>query len=327
VALFIVAPILILWLFSVILGTPSYNPKIAAVGLPDTLVEALEEQDARVTVYAADDPNGATAALLADNKIDAIVEFDGSGLKVTVEGTNSSATQATIKVLQVAVGNMDTAEPNERATMSINYLHGSADWSLFDFIGPLFIGIFIFVFVFITSGMSLVTERTGGTMERLLVTPIKSSELVAGYAMGFGSVALVQSFIVLFACIKLIGFPNEGSIFLVVFVTFSMALVSLTLGLLVSTLARTAFQVIQFMIVLVVPQIFFSGIFDLSQAPEWMRVLSACFPITHGASAMRGVMLRGDGFAEIWLNIVVLWGFILIFFAISTLSFNRRRSR
>ncbi|MDR1422096.1 MAG: ABC transporter permease, partial [Coriobacteriales bacterium] len=210
--------------------------------------------------------------------------------------------------------------------LQVSYLHGDDSWSNFDFYGPVFIGIFIFVFVFITSGMSLVTETTGGTLQRLLATPVKSWQLVAGYSLGFGFMSLIQACIVLAACIWLIGFPNNGSPLLVVGTTFSMALVSLTLGLLVSALARTAFQVIQLMILLVVPQILLSGIFSLSQAPAWMQVLSACFPISYGAEALRDIMLRGAGFEAIWLNLAVLWGFILIFFVLASLSFSRRRS-
>jgi ABC-2 type transport system permease protein len=348
VVLFIVAPLVILWLFSVILGSPAYHPQLAAVGLPDELITALKDEDARVTVCGGDASGIARAStLLNAQEIDAMLTLDAHGtLSVEVEGTDSSKTQATIKAVQAALGQIAAnsilpalkdgsdalgfARPDFSLIASeieIVYLNGSDDWGLFDFIGPLFIGIFIFVFVFITSGMSLVTERTGGTMERLLVTPIKSWQLVCGYALGFGLVALVQSFVVLVCCILLIGFPNEGSLALVVLVTFSMALVSLTLGLLVSALARTAFQVIQFMIVLVVPQILFSGIFDLSQSPAWMRALSQCFPITHGADALRDIMLRGAGTAEALPSLAILWAFILAFFLLATLSFSRRRSK
>ncbi|MDR1359155.1 MAG: ABC transporter permease, partial [Coriobacteriales bacterium] len=207
------------------------------------------------------------------------------------------------------------------------YLHGSEDWTGFDFFGPAFIGIFIFVFVFITSGMSLITERSGGTMERLLTTPIKPWQLVLGYCLGFGLVSLIQAAIVLWACIALIGFPNMGSLLLVVCVTVSLALVSLTLGLLVSGLARTPFQVIQFMLVLVIPQVLLSGIFDLSQTPEWMQFLSACFPITYGAEALRDIMLRGSSLTEVAPQLALLWGFIAAFFALASVSFSKRKGR
>jgi ABC-2 type transport system permease protein len=323
IALFIVAPILVLWLFSALLGSPAGAPSLAAVDLPEPIVTALADS-ADVIVLSETD---ATRELAADD-IDAIVRLDGTQLNIEVEGSDASATARTLAAVQIALRTLAAGSLGLNAPqVAVTYLHGSADWTSFDYFGPVFIGIFIFVFVFITSGMSLVTERTGGTMERLLVTPIKSWQLVAGYCLGFGLVSVVQAGIVLWASVTLIGFPSEGNFGLVIVLTFSMAMVSLTLGLLVSALAKTAFQVIQFMILLVVPQILLSGIFDLTWAPSWMRVLSQCFPIAHGAEALRGVMLRGDGLADVGANLAILWAFVAAFFALSCVSFWRRRSR
>jgi ABC-2 type transport system permease protein len=357
VALFIVAPCLALWLFSVLLTGSDYRPSIAAVDVSPDVVQALRDQNADVIEYDTDD-SGVAEDLLASQEIDAIITQDDGTLVVKVEGTDTSKTSATMSVVQAAMrqvvdgkreavlATFDELKETVQAKLEhlgipiefpeldfvvtdveITFLHGDDSWTYFDFFGPVFIGIFVFVFVFITSGMSLVTERTGGTMERLLTTPIRSWQLVAGYSLGFGLVSLIQACIVLFVCIFLIGFPNAGSLGLVVLVTFSMALVSLTLGLLVSALAKTALQVIQLMILLVVPQVLLSGIFDLSQAPTWMQVLSACFPISYGADALRDLMLRGVGFADVALNFAVLWGFIAVFFLLATLSFSLQRKR
>ncbi|MDR0283964.1 MAG: ABC transporter permease [Propionibacteriaceae bacterium] len=323
VAMFIVAPVLILWLFSAMLGTTPGEPKLAAQGLADPVVTALDAV-AEVQVMSSADAEAA----LASRDIDAIVTSDGTTLTVKVEGTNASTTGRTLAAIQSGLKTLAAAGPNAAPTsVDVTYLHGSAAWTSFDYLGPVFIGIFIFVFVFITAGMSFVTERTGGTMERLMVTPIKSWQLVAGYCLGFGVVTVVQAAIVLACSIWLIGFPNEGNLGLVILTTFSMAMVSMTLGLLVSGLARTAFQVIQLMILLVVPQILLSGIFDLTNAPAWMRVLSVCFPISHGADALRSIMLRGDGLGAVGGNLAILWGFIVVFFALATLSFRTRRTR
>jgi ABC-2 type transport system permease protein len=356
VALFLVAPVVALWLFSVMLGSPAYEPRLAAVGLSGETVAALEDETPYVTVYAAGEADAAQDAL-ENREVDAVLAMQGETLVVQVEGADSSRTAASAEAVQAAVRQVasderdqlsedfaDTFaemkdalaplgvtvdEPQIDLTISeieIAYLHGDEDWTLFDFIGPVFLTIFVFVFVFITSGMSLVTERTGGTMERLLATPIASWQLVAGYALGFGAVSLVQAGVVLWACLALIGFPNVGALPLVFLLTFSSALASLTLGLLVSGLAKTGFQVIQLMLLFVVPQILLSGLFDLSQAPGWMQALSACFPVTHAAEALRDIMLRGSGLAAIGFDLAMLWGFIAVFFLGATASFNLRRS-
>jgi len=320
VVLLIVAPILVLWLLSAILGSPAYHPTIAAVDLPAPMVQALGDQ-AKVVELSADDAN----SQLNSGDIDAVVSTDGTSLTVTVEGSNPGHSQGSVAAVQKALASM--APQQGSAALTVAYLHGTADWGIFDFFGPVFIGVFVFFFVFITSGMSLVTERSGGTMERLLVTPIKAWQLVAGYCIGFGVAAVVQSLLVLWASTALLHFPNEGSAWLVILITFSMALVSMTLGLLVSALAKTAFQVIQLLIVFVVPQILLSGVFDLTTAPAWMRVLSVCFPITHGADALRAVMLRGAGFGGVAANVGILWAFVVAFFGLATLSFARRQTR
>ena len=322
VAMFIVAPILVLWLFDAMLSTSAPEPNLALVDCPAQVVAALEETATVHDITQAD-----AEARLADRTIDAIVTMDSGTLKVTVEGTNSSTTARTLASIQSGLKAMASTQQSPVPDVDVSYLHGSKDWTGFDYLGPVFIGIFIFVFVFITAGMSLVTERTGGTMERLLVTPIKSWQLVAGYCLGFGAVTIVQAGIILWATISLIGFPNEGNIALVILTTFSMAMVSMTLGLLVSGLARTAFQVIQLMILLVVPQILLSGIFDLTNAPTWMKVLSLCFPIRHGAEALRGIMLRGESVSQVGVSLIILWAFILGFFLLATFSFRARRTR
>jgi len=371
-----IAPCIVLWLFSVLLGAPSVIPRIATVNLPPDYQSYLEDESCTLTATDA-----VTAAdLLATNSIDAILSLSSAHtLEIEVEGADTSRTAATLSAVRAALvamqqddeiqtqqhlddlnGLIDTISANvdpstllflpsnirepvssfitsmeditgESLTPSItsfnvSWLHGSADWTNFEFYGPVFIGIFIFVFVFLTSSMSLLTERSGGTVRRLIVTPIKSWEIVGGYLLGFGLLTLIQSIIILWACIWLIGFPNVGSLALVILVTVSMAIVSLTLGLLVSGLAHTPFQVVQLMLVFVVPQILLSGIFDLSQTPEWMQAISALFPIYYGAEALRDVMLRGAGFTDIILNLGILWSFIVAFFALACLNFKKKRA-
>ena len=208
-----------------------------------------------------------------------------------------------------------------------SYLHGSDDWETFDFFGPIFIGLFIFVFTFITSGMSLVNERSAGTMMRFLATPVKSWQILGGYAIAFGLLAGAQVCVIVTAALKLIGFPNEGNVLFVVIIAVSLAIASVTFGLLVSGLATNAFQVVQLMLVFVVPQILLCGIFDLSGSPHWMQVLSQALPLTYGADAMQEVMLRGAGFESIRLDLAIIWGFTCVFFILASLGLRKKHAR
>lgn len=210
--------------------------------------------------------------------------------------------------------------------IQVTYLHGNENWKMFDFYGPVFIGIFLFAFVFITSGMSLVNERTSGTMRRFLATPIKPGQILGGYVLGFGAFAAIQATVVLWFSLNVMRFPNEGNIFLVVLIAVLLALVSVTMGLLVSGLASSGFQVIQLMLVFVVPQILLSGLFDLSVAPGWLQGLSVCLPMHYGVDALRQVMLRGADLQAIGLDIAVLCGFVTLFFALASLRFRKKRA-
>jgi len=369
----LVAPCVVLWLFSVLLGVGDYAPRIATVSLPEEFQSALEAQTVRIT-----DTDYSTAEdLIASQQVDAVITLDGSKLNIQVEGADASKSGATMKQVQAAIVDMQQGKADEiraklaqasSSTVNLDgtafaslpeavrakiqekidaakadipsfddlmpitgfettYYHGDESWTNFDFYGPVFIGIFIFVFVFLTSSMSLLTERSGGTVERLISTPVRSGQIVGGYVLGFGLLTLVQSAIILWACIYLIGFPNAGSLPLVVLITVSMALVSLTLGLLVSGLAHTPFQVIQLMILFVVPQILLSGIFDLTQTPAWMQAIAAVFPLGYGAEALRDVMLRGAGLGDVAANLGILWAFIVVFFALGCLNFRKKRVR
>lgn len=221
--------------------------------------------------------------------------------------------------------NIDTFMPIQ--SVETDFYHGSSSWEMFDFYGPVFIPLFLFIFVFITCSFSLVNERISGTLTRFLATPVRSTQVLAGYVMGFGVISLIQAAIILTFGLKVIGFPNEGNIWLVVFIGLSLAIASVTLGLLVSGLATKAFQVIQLMLMFVTPQILLCGLFDLSASPAWMRVVSDCLPLTYGVRAMQNVMLAGAGLETVGRDLIVIWGFIVAFFLLAAVRFKKKRAK
>ena len=364
-ALLFVAPLVVLWLLSVLLGSEAYEPRIAAVTLPAQYQSALEQQDARVS-----DVNATQAEdMLRKDDVDAILRMKtGSTLEIRAEGSDSTKTAAVASVASKALASMQT-KASERMKRDISdktanlhelfaklrqrglltsavpnlsidptqympiqsidttYLHGNSSWRMFDFYGPVFIGIFLFMFTFITSGMSLVSERTSGTMARFLATPVKPVQIVGGYSLGFAVLTSAQVVVILVATLEFIGFPNVGNVLLVWLTAVSLTLVSVTLGLLVSGLARSGFQVIQLILLFVVPQILLCGLFDLSTAPQWMMVLSRCLPLTYGVDALRAVMLRGAGMDVISVDLAVVWGFMVLFFVLAALRLRKKKAR
>ena len=346
VFMMIVAPVLALFILNTIFGAPDYEPLVLTEAMPGDFVAALEAADARTESARQDD----ALERLAAGEADGFVMLDDETLRVWVEGSDPAKTGAVLRAVTRAQSEalvsleldlkpitlpggyeidpwqyIDLPSFKPPAEPEVTYVHGSEDMRVFDYYGPVFIGEFIFFFVFITSGISFVRERTGGTLERVMATPIHRWELVLGYVQGFGVFSLIQTFIVAWASIYFVGFPNLGSFWLVLLVAESMALVSLSLGILVSEYATTELQVMQLMQIIVIPQILLSGMFDLTQTPVWMQVLSRLFPITYGADAMRAVMLRGEGLAEMGPDLLVLWGFFVVLFAANIAALRKYR--
>src|SRR5665648_1222479 len=141
--------------------------------------------------------------------------------------------------------------------------------------------------------MSFLQERTTGTLEKMLSTPIKRWELILGYVLGFGGLTVVQSSLITFYVVYVLGIMMIGSIWLVLLITLLTAISALTLGMLLSTAASSQFQMLQFIPIIIVPQIFFCGLFQLS--PGWDAV-GRVMPLYYSADALNEIMVRGNGF-------------------------------
>lgn len=203
--------------------------------------------------------------------------------------------------------------------------NGVEGFSLFDKIGGVLLGFLVFFFVFIIGGISFLRERTQGTLEKLLSTPIKRWEVVIGYLLGFGIFASIQSFIIVTYSIYVLGMHMEGHIFQILIVTFLLAMMGLTLATLLSAYANNEFQMMQFIPLVIIPQVFFSGIFDLEAMDQWLQVLSKLMPLTYGAEALQQMMLHGHHVGDEWANIAVIIGLASLFFVINILALKRHR--
>lgn len=196
---------------------------------------------------------------------------------------------------------------------------------LFDNFGPVLIGFFVFFFVFLIAGVSFLRERTGGTLERLLATPLRRFEIVAGYIIGFGLFTTLQASLIAWFAVDILDMMMEGSFLYVLLITFLLAMTALTLGTLLSAFANNELQMMQFIPLVVVPQIFFSGLFNLDTMAEWLRSLSVVMPLTYGADALREIMIRGNGWNEIAKDVYVLLGFAVLFMILNVVALKKYR--
>lgn len=197
-----------------------------------------------------------------------------------------------------------------------------------DFMDYFFPGILSFVAYLLTILLTLITfvgERVSGTLDRLLATPLEESEIVAGYALAFGLLGTLQSAFLLTVGVLVFDVTIMGHVVVAFLVIALLAVVSQSLGILLSGLAKREAQAIQFFPFVVLPAFLLSGIFwPIEAIPSWLRPASYMVPPTYAVDACRDVMLRGWGLERIWVDVVALLGFAFLFLGLSVLSLRRR---
>ncbi|MBC2158249.1 ABC transporter permease [Listeria booriae] len=269
------------------------------------------------------------AALMAEQK-DAMKQLGESMQETAAKMQQSLAAVAkqyaarTGQQLDIPKVNLQIPDQQQLA-ISTDYIYGDADTTFFDTIGPIFIGFFVFFFVFLIAGISFLRERTTGTLERLMATPIKRWELETGYLLGFGIFALAQSIIVALYSIHVLDMVQMGSIWYVLLITLMLAMVALTLGILLSTFANNEFQIVQFIPIVIVPQVLFCGIFPLEGMADWLQWIAHIMPLYYGADALTSIMVKGAGFAGFATDFYILVGFALVFMILNIFALKKYR--
>ena len=318
--LLIVAPIFVLTMLHFVFGNEEYTPKIGFVAIPAVIVQQMDVDDANVTTYA--DEKTAKEDL-ASQTIDGYLVFKNNKSTVVLEGSDPSVSGTTMKWLQQA---MPTGQSNgNEKELTIEYFHGSSDMGMFDYFGPVLVGFFVFFFVFLIAGVSFLRERTTGTLERLLASPLRRWEIVIGYVLGFGLFTMIQSTIIVAYAIYVLGMVMEGVFGYVLLITLLLALTALTLGILLSSFANNELQMMQFIPIIVIPQVFFSGLFNLETISEWLGWIGYITPLYYAAEALRNVMVRGYGWEAIYLDLAFLVGFSLLFMSINIVALRKYR--
>lgn len=344
-ALIFIAPLVVLALLSYVFNVnTTNNATVGTVGVERVVRTTLDDNN-HVSVKTYKNDTTAKKAL-TDEKVDAIIENKAGDLYVTYANTDVGKTNVTKAALQSAltknkmtqlakaVKTMQEKLPAGRQviqssmsspTIHNSYNYGDGNSTFFDKMMPIMIGFFIFLFVFLISGMALLKERTSGTLDRLLATPVKRSDIVFAYLISYGIVAIVQTLLIVGFSVTLLHVEVAGSIWLVMLTTILIALVALSFGIFVSTFAKSEFQMMQFMPIVVIPQLFFSGLISLSAMGTWAQWLASILPLKYGASALNTVILNGGDFNNILGNLVALVVFIVILSVGNIIGLKRYR--
>ncbi|MFD0685810.1 ABC transporter permease [Actinomadura fibrosa] len=196
---------------------------------------------------------------------------------------------------------------------------------LFDRVGPLLLGLFPFVIMFIVTSVATLRERTGGTLERLMTMPAGKLDLLLGYALAFGLVALVQVAVVLAIALTWLGLDLNGSLGSLVLVAVLDALLGMALGLFASAFARTEFQAVQFMPAFVLPQTLLCGlIVPREDMASWLEATSKVLPLTYAVEGMHEISRRPDFTGTLTVDVVVIAGFTLVALLLGAATLRRR---
>ena len=202
-------------------------------------------------------------------------------------------------------------------------LHGRAgDFNQF---GPPLLGIFPLIVMFLVTSVATLRERTSGTLERLLTTPLAKADFVMGYALAFGLTAVVQALVVSGLSFSLYGLHVSGSPWLVVVVAVVDALLGTALGLSLSALASTEFQAVQFMPAFILPQLLLCGIIvPRSQLPPTLHWLSDVLPMSYAVDATQQLSASAAVTSEFLLDIGVVAMSVVAALLIGAATLRRR---
>ncbi|WP_426456737.1 ABC transporter permease [Staphylococcus cohnii] len=353
--LLLVAPLLILTLLYYIftVSDNSNGVKVGVHDIPESLKQELQSQD--ITIENFKNHNNIDDKIKED-KLTGFIHMQNHELEVTfandnptdkgvmastnqkwLTNHNMSQMKENTKSLKKALEQVQSQIPDNANTgqsmtenrepikINTHYLYGDKDATYFDTINPILIGFFVFFFTFLISGIGLLKERTSGTLERLLSSPIKRSHIIYGYIMGYGIFSVIQTFVVVIYAIYVLNIAVEGSIWLVLATTVLTALVALAFGILLSTFASSEFQMIQFIPLVIVPQVLFAGLIPISSMNIGLQYFAHLMPLFYTGQAMQDVMIKGFGVQDIYINLGVLFGIFVVLLILNILGMKRYR--
>ncbi|WP_256838422.1 ABC transporter permease [Ornithinimicrobium faecis] len=193
--------------------------------------------------------------------------------------------------------------------------------------GPALIAFMPFTVMFIVTSVTMLRERTAGTLERMLAMPTGRADILLGYALALLAVCFVQSALVIGLGVGLLGMEVGGPIWALLLVALADSFLGTALGLAVSAFARTEFQAVQFMPALVFPQLLLCGLFiPRENMPGAAQAISDFLPLTYAINAMQGVQAGADGqvASGTWTDLLIVVGIAVVVLALGTFTLRRR---
>jgi ABC-2 type transport system permease protein len=340
-ALLFVAPIVILGLLGYLIRGSASAPAVGIANqdqgpLGATVAAALARSSgiSTTTIQASDGDSK-----LKDGSLTAYVVFPSDfssqaqagtiAPDVHLEGSQPGTVAPVLQALQQALISIASSAPGQglHVQPQVTYLYGGSGFDTLDYFGAAFIGLVVFFLVFVVTIVSFLNERSQGTLERLMASPLRRGEIVVGYMLGFTVLALIQSVEVLVFSLAVLKVHNSGNVALIFGLEALMAIAAVNLGIFLSMFARTEFQAVQFIPLVIVPQFLLSGIlFSVNSEPRPLQVLSDVLPLTYAVNGLRDVMIKGADltWGSLQLDVGVVAGFIVLLVVAAVATLRRR---
>jgi ABC-2 type transport system permease protein len=197
--------------------------------------------------------------------------------------------------------------------------------AVFQRVGPVMLAVFPFIVMFLVTSVAMVRERTSGTLERLLTTPLAKADLVLGYGLAFGALALVQASACTAVALGLLDLDMPASVTVMLLVAVADAVLGCALGLCVSALATTEFQAVQFMPAVVLPQVLLCGLVTpTDKMAGWLEGVSQVMPLRYAAEGMTELTGGGSVPTQAWTNLAVVVGIAIAALLVGSATLRRQ---
>ena len=302
----------------------------AVVGLA---VQTLQSADLPAAIVVEPADREAGRGRLEEGSAEGMLMLrSGNDPRLVLEGTRPQVTEALTRVAQQAalmlrsVGQGRLPADGPAPTVEREFVRAGPELDIVDGLAPALIAFFAYFFVFLLTTVAFLRERQQGTLERLMITPVRRLEILAGYMVGLGFFAILQAFVVVAVTILALQIHMFGNLAWVFLTVALVTLGAVNLGILCSTYARNEFQVVQFIPVVIVPQALLSGTFlPMGGMPDWIVWLSKLMPMSYAVEVVRAVMVGGSGIDEavVWRGMLILAGFAVLFLLASARTLRR----
>jgi ABC-2 type transport system permease protein len=208
--------------------------------------------------------------------------------------------------------------------MTLIWLSFPKETGTLDYAAPALLAALALFFGFLLTGISFLRERSQGTLERLMASPVTKLDIVLGYLLGFFIFALAQTLIIVLFTIYALGVHYQGGLWQIFVFQVIVLVSSIQLGIFISAFARNEFQMVQFIPLIILPQMFLSGVlWPVEQMSTGLQWVARFLPLTYAVRGLRDIMITGKTLGDVWFDLVILGAFAVGISLITAVSVRR----